>query len=939
MCFLTKKIVMVKLHIIFIKKKKLGILFFLLITLIHNIPIYGQITTNSIPEKGALDSIQSKNRTTSGVVTADAVEQQQGEKVLDVLQGRVAGVTTDGNGNIQVRGQNSFNSSHSTPLFIVDGVPLPSKFVINADESGQITSVNGINASNIERIEILKNADATSIYGSKGANGVVLIKTKKVLDNRLRVDADVSVGFSKINANRNLLNTEEYLDLRNKAFAADIANYDPKLTQTVSNAYDILLWGNNYHTNWNKELFGNTGKVYNGLLNVSGGTGQTLFSFSAGFYQTGTIYLAGIDDNLKRFNGGLTLQHTGFGNRLKIHANVLYSVLDIKNKGVSGSPESALTAAPNQPLYNENGGGIYWVPDNSSIANPLRNKYVDANNGQDLVLANFSIGYKIIEGLELKADLGYTKYFSDQFATYGEDYLNPYAANSYRNRTITTNSASELINIEPQLYYAADLGKGKFSALLGATFQAQNFSSNDYELRDYPNESVFRNAAAAAVKYSITAESNQHRYASAFGRVNYDYKNKYIVNAVFRRDGSSRFYKDNRFGNFWSLGTAWLFYREDFSKINFPFLSFGKLRLNYGTTGNDNVGDYKYIETYATSSYPYAGGTGLYSDQIVNTNFSWEITRKAELGLELSFLNDRLQVNTSLYDHRSNNLIAAFPVGSQSGFSAYSANMNEALILNQGIEVEILSTNVNRKDFSWNTSFNITIPKNKLVKYPDIEYTSFKDVYTVGKSLGITRLYKYTGINRENGAPTVEDVNKDGVITAADDKQFLNDQDPDYYGGFYNSLRYKNFQFEFFFQYTKRPYKESYLKTYYYPLGYLGKNTLRELATDYWTPENRDAKYPGLTTSSASDIGYAYIYQYTESDAVYSDASFIRLKNASLTYSLPSKVLKKLKVKSLKVYLRGQNLYTFAQFKGWDPETGNAIPPFTTFVAGAKISF
>jgi TonB-linked SusC/RagA family outer membrane protein len=622
---------------------------------------------------------------------------------------------------------------------------------------------------------------------------------------------------------------------------------------------------------------------------------------------------------------------------LKIRANILYSVVDIKNKGVGGS-EALVVSAPNQPLYNDD-GTIYWLPDNASFANPLRNKYAEANNGQNLFLGNFSIGYQIIDGLELKTDIGYTKSYNEQFATYGEDYLNPYAVNSYKNRTITTNSNSGLFNIEPQINYITNLGKGKFSALLGATFQGQDHVDGTHELRDYPNESLFKNAEAAATKSSITSSSSQYRYASAFGRVNYEYKNKYIGNAVFRRDGSSRFYKDNRFGNFWSLGGAWLFYKEDFARENLSFLTFGKLRGSYGTTGNDNVGDYKHLDTYATSSYPYAGNTGLYSDQIVNTNFSWEIVRKAELGLELSFLKDRLQVNTSLYNHRSNNLIVAWPISLQTGFSAYSANMKDAVIENKGIEVEILSTNIRNKNITWTTSFNITVPQNKLLKYPGIESTAFKDVYSVGKSLGIVRLYKFTGINPENGVPTVEDVTKDGNIVAADDKQFLQDTDPDFYGGLYNSFRYKNFQLEFFFQYTKQPFRKSYLTNFYYPLGYLNKNPLREIANDYWTPDNRNAKYPGLTTSTTSDIGYAYYRQYTESDAGYDDASFIRLKNASLSYDLPSSLLNKLKITSLKLYVRGQNLFTLAKFQGWDPETGTAIPPIRTFVIGTKITF
>lgn len=868
-----------------------------------------------------------------GTIDADVLEQNDGKSIVESLQGRVAGLVAniDGNGtltttSIQIRGKNSLNSN-GTPLFIVDGVPFPVNFI--STSTSKINPLSGINPSNIESIQILKDADATSIYGSKGADGVVIINTKKRYTDYLRIDADASIGFSKITSNLDFVSTEEYLNIREKAFAAD------NITPTKTNAYDILLWGNQYHTDWQKVLFGNTANVYNGQLNMSGGTGQTNFSFNGGVYQTGTTYLEDNDDKFRRINGRLSIQHTGFENRLSLSGTVLYSSTTIENTGLQ--PGSFLSSAPNQPLYNDD-GSVYWVPDNASFTTALRHKYVNTENKLGSFIGNFSLSYKVLKDLEIKTDFGYTRTDSKQFSSYANGYLNPYAANSYKNIVYNTKSSTELFSVEPQLNYSKIIGEGRLGILLGTTFQGENYEESTNQLRDFPAEALFRNSAAATTKYSITSGSSQYRYASLFGRLSYDFRKKYFANAVFRRDGSSRFYKDNRFGNFWSLGAAWIFNRESFLAEHLSFLSYGKLRGSYGTTGNDNVGNYQYLETYATSTYPYASNTGIYSDQVANKDFKWEVTKKAEIGLELGFFNQNLLINTSFYRNRSDNLLVAYPLPTQTGFSAYRRNLN-ALIQNQGIEIELVSTNIKKRDFRWSTSFNITIPENKLLKYPNIKESSFATTYAVGKSLNVTRLYEYTGIDPNTGAPTVRDINDDGQITSADDKVFLKDEDPDYYGGLSNTFRYKSLQLDIFFQFVKRPFKRGYLSNFYYPIGYQGKGILKELASDYWTPENTNAKYPGLTTTTSSTIGYAYYYYYTESDAVYTDASFIRLKNLSLSYNLPKDILTKTKIRDVRFYVRAQNLFTIAKFNSWDPETGNAIPPARTITLGTTISF
>lgn len=346
-----------------------------------------------------------------------------------------------------------------------------------------------------------------------------------------------------------------------------------------------------------------------------------------------------------------------------------------------------------------------------------------------------------------------------------------------------------------------------------------------------------------------------------------------------------------------------------------------------------------YMETYSATNYPYGGTIGLYPSQIGNNDFSWEVTKKAEVALDLGLFNNKISLTTALYRNRSSNLIVAYDLPSQTGFSSLRTNLPETLVQNQGIEIEVSSTNISTKDFTWYTAFNISIPENKLLEYKDLDLSSYATSYQIGKSLNVTRMYRYLGIDRENGMPLVEDVNGDNNITNADDAQFMEDTDPDFYGGLQNAFSYKGFKLDIFFQFVKQPFQAGWYRNYRYPVGSIGKNVPKEIYENVWTPENPDAKYPGMTTNTTSGIGYAYLYYYTLSNVGYEDASYIRLKNVSLTYNMPRKIASKIGAKNLQIYFRVQDLFTITNFSNWDPETGAQTPPPQTFLAGVKFLF
>lgn len=887
---------------------------------------YDPITGEALLNEGV---VRSQTGTVSTIESA-AIEQEQTANTLNALKGRAAGVTTD-DGMLIVRGQNSIYKELSQPLYIIDGVPFPAQFISGGNT--QSSPLNALNTSNVEKIEILKDADATAIYGGKGANGVVLITTKKRKDSKLRIDASASVGITNVNSWYDFLSTEEYIDFRKKAFEADGITPDK---WTMTNAYDLLEFGDKYHTDWQKEFVGKNGKVSSATLSISGGNDQTRYYVNTDYFGTENNYLAEKGDRADRINTRILVNHIAYGGKLQLNASLAFNTFNSKSRGLD--PDAYVVNAPNQPTRNPD-GTLYWLEGNSSFVNPLRSKYAEQKNQNTTTLGNFQLLYRPFHELEAKVDAGYTRNTADQLETFTQDYLNPYASNSYKNRLLAGDSYRDIFTVEPQVNFNKSFSEGVLTAFVGGTLQTQKSQADDFELRDFPTESLFGNYKAAAVKTSVAGNTGAKKYVSLFGRVTYDYRNRYILSGTLRRDGSSIFQTGHRFGNFWSGSASWIFTQESFIRENLGFLTFGKIKLTHGLTGNDNLSAFLYLNAYKASTDPYEGSTGLYLSQVANPNFTWEKTSKSELSLDLSFLNNRLQVITALYRNQSGNFVDAVPLTAQTGAESYMNNVSGATIRNQGIEVELASTNLKLGAFSWLSSLALTIPQNnRLIRFDNILSTSYATSLKVGESLHVQRLYKFTGINKENGVPTVEDFNGDGKIASADDKQFIGDTDADFYGGFHNSFRYKGLQLDVFLYFENRPFQLGYLKTYFYPAGYLGKNIPREFTKDYWSPENPNGKYPGLTTTTSSAIGTAYYNYYTESDAVYSDASYISLKNVALSYYLPKSIVSKLKMRNIRVYLRGENLITFSKYNGWNPETSTAIPPFRTLTAGLTLS-
>lgn len=415
-----------------------------------------------------------------------------------------------------------------------------------------------------------------------------------------------------------------------------------------------------------------------------------------------------------------------------------------------------------------------------------------------------------------------------------------------------------------------------------------------------------------------------------FGRVNLNYSSKYIINLTGRRDGSSRFGPNKQFGNFGAIGMAWLFSEENLLKESL-WLSFGKIRASYGTTGSDNIGDYKFLGTYNTTGFNYNGTSVLEPTGVFNPNFGWESNKKQELGLELGFFNDRILLNTIWYQNRSSNQLIGIPLAGTTGFNSLTGNF-EATVENKGFEIDLRTVNIQRKNFKWTTTFNLTLAANKLVKFPNLESSAFASKYVIGKPLSIVHLYHALGVNPETGLYQFEDYNQDGSINALD-KQWIEDVAPKYYGGLGNTITYCNWSFDCFFQFKNQKAYNSL--AYGASVGFRGNNAIELL--ERWQETGDVAPIQRATFGRFPGAGLAGQNQGA-SDAAISDASFIRLRNISLSYQIPKALNSNT---AITLYLQGQNIWTITNYKGADPEqSSNAIlPPLKQLTLGMQLSF
>ncbi len=873
--------------------------------------IIGYGTTIRRKNTGSISTVQSKDITDQPVLDP-----------LAALQGRVPGLMiTSSNGlpgssfNVMLRGRNSILGA-TDPLYIVDGVPFVS------DPLNQFSSANGnqsplasINPDDIDRIDILKDADATAIYGSRAANGVILITTKKGKAGQTRFNLNVTSGGSKVVNLLDMLNTQQYLEMRREAFAND------GKTPDEDNAPDLTVWDQHTYNNWQKKMIGNTANFTNVSASISGGTEQTRFLFSGTYDHQTTVMPNSLP--FKKAGSHFSLDHTGLDGKFQATLSVNYNF--IQDKSIATDITGYYDLAPNYPIYDST-GKYFWR--NNYLLNPMAMLHRTSNSRTNALIANSMLRYSILPGLNAKVSLGYTKRDMKQVQTYpliSQDPNNTTGSFSYFG-----NSDLASWIVEPQIDYTRQISKGELQLLAGATWQGDLLQGERINAENFVNDGLLEDIKSAGRLIPISSTYSFYRYTSGFGRINYNWEGKYIVNASFRRDGSTRFGPDNRFGNFGAVGAAWVFSEESFLRDN-RVLSYGKLRASAGITGNDRIGNNEFLESWQSTTYPYDGVPGLTPARLPNPTYRWEETKKLEAALELGFLQDRLLFNTNFYRNVSSNMLVDFMLSPQVGFEEITDNF-PAKVLNTGWEFDITSVNIRKKDFEWRTMFNISFNKNELMEYPGIESSTYKDVYVVGKSLSIEKGFQFGGIDPETGEAILNSSNGNNPPQDPDDLVVLGKTMPDFFGGLQNTFSYKGLELDVLFQFVKQ---EGPLLNHGYLSRAYGTMYNKDIsALGRWRQKGDQVGIP-MATTSGGNVLYDY---YRLSSAVWGDASFIRLKNVALRYNL-SKLLSRYKVNNLSVVLSGQNLLTITSYDGFDPETqGLRMPPMKTITAGLKLT-
>ncbi|RUT68491.1 SusC/RagA family TonB-linked outer membrane protein [Flavobacterium cupreum] len=893
--------------------------------------IYDTTTLKEVRVNAGYYSVKESERTGSiAKITSKDIENQPVTNVLATMQGRMAGVnivqTTGvpgGGFDIQIRGQNSLRTNGNNPLYIIDGVPYSSDPIGTGINSAvlptQPSPLNSINPDQIESIEVLKDADATSIYGSRGANGVVLVTTKKGKSGKTKFAARMSTGTGTVTRFMDLMNAQEYLNMRIEAFANDGISPIPDY------AYDVNgTWDQNRNTDWQKELLGGTAVITDIQTSLSGGSEQTQFLLSGNFNKQTTVFPG--DFNYKKGNLHLNVNHESENKKFRINTSIGYTIQN-NNQPRLDLMREAVKISPNAPALYNTDGTLNW--ENNTFNNPLRNlegKYSSKTN--DLI-ANVMLSYNLTQDLQLKSSFGYTTLNNTETTANPSTRYNPaFGLGPEFSTLIASGADRKSWIIEPQLNWNKTIRQGKLNILLGSTFQSQQSNQLVQYASGFSSNSLIYNLSSASNIFTMVSEETEYKYQAFFARLNYNWQEKYILNLTGRRDGSSRFGPGNQFAVFGAVGGAWLFSKENIFKNN-AFLSFGKLRASYGITGNDQIGDYQYLNTYASTGINYGGIVGLQPTRLFNPNFGWETNKKFEVALETGFFNDRVFLTAAWYNNHSSNQLTGIPLPGTTGFSTLQGNL-DATVQNRGIELTLRTVNIQKNDFNWSTNINLTIARNKLLQFPDLESSTYSNQYIIGQSLSIQKVYHFTGVDPQTGIYTYEDVNGDGQLSGIEDKKTIKDFSPQYYGGLQNTLRYKHWQLDFLFQFVKQiNYNES---IYFGVPGSSGNQPKAVL--NHWQQLGDIADYPIYTDGTNSTAVDAY-YKYFESDGVISDASFVRLKNISLSYEIP------LKDVQCKLFFEGQNLLTFTKYKGADPEfkSSGYLPPLRVLSAGVQFSF
>ncbi|MBS1660841.1 MAG: SusC/RagA family TonB-linked outer membrane protein [Bacteroidetes bacterium] len=867
---------------------------------------------------------------------------------LSILEGQEPGlIVTQTNGNstagfnINIHGQNSlFNSQE--PLYIVDNVVVASG---NTSMSGLTPGISAgsqspfsyFNPEDIEHIEVLKDAEATAIYGSRGANGVVIITTRRAKNGRPRFDLQLSSGIAHTSTHLPLMNTEQYLAMRNEAFKNDNA------TPNAFNAPDLKVWDSKRYTDWQKFMMGDASHIYNFQTSLTGGSPGFNYYAGVGGLQESSVYPT--HPLHRRLNADVNLGHQSKDHKLDIRVDGLFG-WDWNHQFIYSDPAWMQFIAPNAPTNLKNAqGGLNFQSDGASFLNPYIFLGQPASSKAHNTLLDGSASYHISSSLTARFNIGWNEVASNEFGATpigvqdASGPIPPFGISYFAN----TRYRSQII--EPQLEYNQTWGRWQVGLLAGASWQQQSSRFSDLTAIGFTSDNDLRNPALAQVQMADSVPTINSSYRAQFGRLSTMLDSTYVLNVSYRRDGSDRLNPKMYFGNFYSIGGAWIFSQAGFMRNHLPFINLARLRGSYGITGSDQIG------TALSTTNGYGGSIiqNYYTSPIVsrvNEGATWERMQKLEAGLDLAFYKNRIKLGVVWYQNRSTNQL--IPTSLPRADSSIIFRNWPAVLLNRGWDVTLSIKPVETKNFTWTTTFNWSFPVTRLERFDSLSHTILARQLVVGESPNVAQGFRYQGVDPTTGLYKFADLNHDGMINDSD-RTVFGHYDISSFGGLDNIFRYKNFQLEVLFD-ARIAKGVSYLVGLYQmtpPGSFDGQNS--NTATGFenrWKNAGDKARYQRVTTATTynptdNPQAVAAFNNYVQSDAMLANASFVRLRKAEFSYRLPYATSARIYLSDVKFFLIGQNLFTLSPYKGVSPELQNAalLPILRTIEMGLHVTF
>ena len=871
-----------------------------------------------------------KSDLTSSIISVkpDELKNVKVGSAADALQGLATGVLISkgsfkpgGSSNIIIRGNGSFGNggASTTPLYIIDGV------MSNA-------GLDVIAPSDIESIEVLKDAASTAIYGSRASNGIILVTTKKGKTGKASITFNTNIGIQNLINKQKVLNASQFKEI---------------LDAATDNTYlwdkgEQRMFDEGRSTDW-QDLITQSGVYQNYNLGITGGSEKTTYYLGLDW-----VDQEGIIKNTRYQKGNIRFNlDSKLNNWLTMGAkfNVIRSSTNSSNTdGVAGMNSldqgtmgSAIASKPSAPIFNED--GTYY--DNLLLRpNPVAAvTYFKNNFTQTRINASFNLEAEILKNLKLRTENG-TEYINNQSNVFQDSRM----TGIYKNVNISDRENGEqfYLQTENTLTYQLNKGIHRLTAVGGFSASIFNWTMMSAQVLNASNITQNDNLGTGTPK-SVNSDKVKSTLASFFGRVNYSLADKYLLTVTLRADGSSRFAKGHKWGYFPSGGLAWRINQEDFLK-DVNFLDNLKLRTSYGIVGNQEISSYQSMAQVDATSSRYTdyvfGGTlanGSRTSILAQPDLTWEKSRQFDLGLDFAFFKNRLSGSIDGYYKYTYDLLYNVPLPLESGYR--TALVNVGAMKNRGIELTLNSVNIDTKDFTWQTSLNYSFNKNEIDKlYNDLERVGN---YFVGQSINVIYTKRFGGIwqsdeaeiakiyNAEPGDYKIIDRNRNNIIDD-DDRDFVGQTTPQFFGSFSNTFKSHGFDLTIFLTYAGG-------HKIYNPFAYLDSyspsaNMSPDYYHNYWTPERPSNKYPRLGSTNS---------QLYETDGMYQKGDYIRLKNLELGYTLPRNIANKVYASNIRVYASVQNLVTFTKYTGFDVETSNAnpYPACRVFMGGLTVNF